>query len=114
MVAQRPVAVGTYMLSALWGIGGGPANERRSEIDAMFQTTSVDSLTATMDKYSIRYLYIGPQERRAYRLNPEILWENKSLFAIEYNDDGVMILRYKGSPGVVGGLEDHAPVQSQP
>jgi len=113
-LAQRPVAVGTYMLAALWGVGGGPANERRAEIDAMFETTSIDTLTATLDEYNIRYLYLGPQERQAYDLHPEMLWANQRLFAVEWDEDSVMILRYKGSGAVRRGLLDDEPVKLQP
>jgi len=94
-LAERPVAVGTYMMSALWGVGGSAALERIHTVDSLFQTESPDIAAIIMDSFDIDYLYIGPREHRAYRLHPECLWKNTTMFETVYHEDSVMIIRYR-------------------
>ena len=94
-LAERPVAVGTYMLSALWGIGGKAALERIHTIDSLFQTQSAAEAVAIMDRFDIDYLYIGPRERRVYQMTTEPLWKDTAVFETVYEEDSVTILRYR-------------------
>jgi hypothetical protein len=94
-LAERPVAVGTYMMAALWGVGGEAAIQRLHVIDSLFQTDSPDRVTAIVDSFNIDYLFIGPREQKAYRLHPECFWENTSAFETVYDFDSVRVLRYR-------------------
>lgn len=94
-LAERPVAVGTYMMSALWGVGGKAALARIHAIDSLFQSESAAGAAAILDRFDIDYLYIGPRERRVYNITTIPLWEDTTLFERVYNRDSVTILRYR-------------------
>ncbi|UCC80214.1 MAG: hypothetical protein JSW64_02310 [Candidatus Zixiibacteriota bacterium] len=98
-LAERPVAVGTYMMAALWGVGGNAAVERLHVIDTLFQTASLNKVTAIVDSFDIDYLFIGPREQETYQLHPECLWENRLMFETVYDHDSVKVLRYLGRSG---------------
>lgn len=94
-LAERSVAVGTYMMSALWGVGGKAALGRIHSIDSLFQAESAAEAAAIMKRFDIDYLYIGPRERRVYQLTADPLWADMALFETVYNHDSVTILRYR-------------------
>jgi len=95
-LAERRVAVATYMIASLWGVGGAAAIERKHEVDSMFQTDDETKLRRWLDDLRIDYLYLGSQERMQYELHSKLLWENSLLFQEVYDRQGVKILHYRG------------------
>jgi hypothetical protein len=104
-LAERPVAVGTDMLAALWGGGEGPAMERIREVEGMFDADSVQQVKSVMNKLNIDYLYLGPHEKKGFDLKPELFVDNDSLFEVVYDEGPVTILRYKPRNEVPAGTK---------
>ena len=96
-LAERPVAVGTFMLSSLWGVGARNAIARTRAVDSMFQAETANDVAAMVERFNVDYLYIGPRERAAYELRPESLWEDTMVFETVYDRDSVLILQLRVS-----------------
>ena len=94
-IAERPVAVGTYMMSSLWGVGGARAIHRIREVETMFETRNLDSLLTVIKKHNISYIYVGDQECRAFDLSPYLRGDIDGLFDTVYNRGGIRILEVR-------------------
>ncbi len=52
-----------------WRGGGEEMGSRRQDIETLFQSPDWEQTRAIIQRYGIRYIYIGPIERAAYRVN---------------------------------------------
>ena len=89
-IAERPVYVGTYMLAALWGVGGEAAMERTRTVDGWFSAQSIAG--DTQPDCQADYLYYGTHEHDAYTLR-DIAFLTSSGYDIVYDSLGVQVLR---------------------
>jgi YYY domain-containing protein len=48
------------------GVGGEMVNWRRDDVNAFYDTTSVDRAEEILDRYAVRYVYVGAYERAYY------------------------------------------------
>ncbi len=94
-LAERPVAVGTYMMSALWGVGGKAALTRIHAVDSLFQAETAKRAAFLADSLNIDFLFIGPREKKKYQPNITALINDTVYFEKVYNEDSVTILRYR-------------------
>ena len=95
-LAERSVAVGTYMLAALWGVGGKAAIARSKLIDGMFEQGDLDQAAAICDSLGIGYLYFGTAERQKYGPDAPAKIAGDRRFELVYDEPQVTILRYRG------------------
>lgn len=113
-LGERRVAVSTYMLSALWGVGEQAAMDRIQLVKMILQTDSAPVLKMLRDSMGVDYIYLGSRERIELDLALALLEPDPDLFTTVYSTPKVTILRYRKSP--LAGLTEPttgAPVAKQ-
>ncbi|MFH1688198.1 MAG: hypothetical protein ABIE70_11845 [bacterium] len=89
-IAERPVYVGTYMLAALWGVGGEAALARTREVDTWFSAPSGES-PGVSDR--VIYLYGGTKELEFYGVASVRSLAGRENYFLVYDSLGVQICR---------------------
>lgn len=76
-----------------WRGGAGEIGSRRGDLELLYTTNSWDEASAVIERYNIRYIYIGPVERTTYRVNEakfqgnlEIVFQNAAAIIYEVPD----------------------------
>lgn len=96
-LGERRVAVSTYMLSALWGIGAQAAMDRIQLVRKILESDSPYVLRMLPDSMGVKYVYMGPKERSELNLSTGLLSPDPNLFETVYSTPEVTILRYRDS-----------------
>ncbi len=72
--------------------------KRKGDIDILFRSTNMRQVTDLMNKYKIKYVYVGPLERDTYSRDSSAGLQKFATFMdVVYNQDGVTIYRSRGS-----------------
>ena len=73
-----------------WRGGAEEIGSRRGDLELLYATNSWDEASTVIDRYNIRYIYIGPVERTTYRVNEakfqgnlEIVFQNAAVTIYE-------------------------------
>jgi uncharacterized membrane protein len=76
-----------------------PQDGRREDVELAYETTSVTEAAAVLDKYDVRYVYVGGAERDAY--GEEGMAKFAELGEIVYQNPKVTIYRIGGCDAVL-------------
>lgn len=74
----------------LWRGGYGPVAEREAEVREAYQDNNLTKTKATLKKYHVGWILIGPDERITYKVNEEKLWQ---LGELVWNEGDAYLLR---------------------
>jgi hypothetical protein len=97
-LGERRVAISTYMLSALWGVGAQAAMDRIQLVKRILETDSAPALNILPDSMGVRYVYLGSKERDELELAPALTAPDTVMFETVYRTREVTILRYRNAP----------------
>jgi uncharacterized membrane protein len=64
-------------------------SRRQQDIETMYNSVDIDEVLTLLDKYDIRYVYVGPVERNLY--SAEGLAKFVMMMDVAYDSDGVVI-----------------------
>ncbi len=67
--------------------------DRRQDIETLYQTRDAGQASALLDKYAVSYVYVGPTERQKYPA--ESLAKFDALLEVAYSGPGVTIYRVR-------------------
>jgi len=76
-----------------WRGGAEEIGSRRGDLELLYTTNSWDETSAVIERYNIRYIYIGPVERTTYRVNEAKFQGN---LVIVFQNPGVTIYEVPG------------------
>ena len=71
-------------------------DQRRADVAAMYQATSVAQVKQLLDKYDIEYVVVGPTERTKYGLTPMQIEKFDRFMERVFDQDDVRIYRRRG------------------
>ncbi|MHB0987323.1 MAG: DUF2298 domain-containing protein [Bellilinea sp.] len=90
-----------------WRGGAAEIGSRRGDLELLYTTNSWDEASAVIERYNIRYIYIGPVERTTYRVNEakfqgnlEIVFQNAAvtIYEVPGHNPLLPILTHDGMP----------------
>ena len=80
-----PTVLGWYVHEWLWRGDTGALNERAQEVEAIYTSTNQEEVKKLLEKYRVRYIFVGAREREKYAaLNESML---QSLGNIVFSDE---------------------------
>ena len=80
-----PTVLGWYVHEWLWRGDTGALNERAQEVEAIYTSTNQEEVKKLLEKYRIKYIFVGAREREKYvALNESML---QSLGNIVFSDE---------------------------
>lgn len=80
-----PTVLGWYVHEWLWRGDTGALNERAQEVEAIYTSTNQEEVKKLLEKYQVRYIFVGAREREKYTaLNESML---QSLGNIVFSDE---------------------------
>lgn len=80
-----PTVLGWYVHEWLWRGDTGALNERAQEVEAIYTSTNQEEVKKLLEKYQVRYIFVGAREREKYAaLNESML---QSLGNIVFSDE---------------------------
>lgn len=88
-----PTVLGWTGHEGQWGRDGALLAERQADVAAIYQGHSAAQVRALLDKYGVRYVYVGPCERQKYGLTAANLAILDRVMERVYDQDGVIIYR---------------------
>ena len=76
------------------GVGGNLVEWRRADVNACYSTANLDEAQAILERYGVRYVYVGPYERAYYPRMGIAKFDNmaeEGLLDLVYDVEGVQI-----------------------
>lgn len=61
-----PTVLGWYVHEWLWRGDTGALNERAQEVEAIYTSTNQEEVKKLLEKYRVRYIFVGAREREKY------------------------------------------------
>lgn len=86
-----PTVEGWYVHEWLWRMNPEDLNQKRTDIDAIYETGSEEEAMTLLKTYQVEYIYVGSSERNRYpQLNDDRI---KSFGTVVYDDGSAYIVR---------------------
>jgi YYY domain-containing protein len=71
-------------------------NDRKRDIDTIYQTTDNKTAQALLQKYGATFVYVGPMEKNVYKSNPAGLAKFGQFMDVAYRNGSVTIYQRRG------------------
>ena len=90
-----PTILGWKGHESQWRGSSKPFSGREKDVAAVYQSGDPSEVRAILERYDVRYVYLGPRERDTYRV--EDLKELDGLLKTTWEGDGVIVYEFTPS-----------------
>lgn len=77
-----PTVLGWYVHEWLWRGDTGALNERAQEVEAIYTSTNQEDVKKLLEKYQVRYIFVGAREREKYAALNESMLQSHGKYCI--------------------------------